>query len=149
MIMSSNLYYPTKSIIEYFEANGKQFSISDEEFVKFVEIFYVFFYIHTTQDEVTCSSETQEKRKSICSNCTYYNKGKDSCNLCGCIIKDKVIVPVEMCPMRKWNMDLDLLKTHIGKVVTFIDDFLKTQNKLISLEDHEKSFESINSETNE
>jgi hypothetical protein len=148
--MSTYSYFPSKDALEYFKSNNKQFSLSDEEFVKFVEIFYVFFYkVNIQREEITCLPETQEKRKTICGGCTHYNKDRDTCNLCGCVISDKVIVPVEICPIQKWGMDLDLLKLSIDDTIKFINVYLTDHPDILSIEEHEKSFQSTEGETNE
>jgi hypothetical protein len=150
--MSSYFYVPTKNAIDCFESNGKKFSLSDEEFSKFLEIVCVF-VDRTIAESVSApitSPEVQEKRQAVCLKCPKYNKDNGSCNLCGCFIENKIKVPVEMCPARMWGMDLSVIKSFMNETVEFIDSFLKENPGTKSLEEYQLAFRFNESdETNE
>lgn len=46
------------------------------------------------------TKKTKEERKKICDSCTHF--GGIICNVCGCIIINKVKDQEEECPMKKW-----------------------------------------------
>jgi hypothetical protein len=44
----------------------------------------------------------QQERKKICEGCENYNKEKDSCSECSCLIMRKVFYLYSDCPIGKW-----------------------------------------------
>jgi len=149
----STSYYPYQSSIDYFKNNDRQFSFSDDELAKFMEIISRF--IHKSKnnelDDIPehSSLEVIEQRKSVCANCTHYNKDKDSCNLCGCIIENKVKNPSESCPIHFWGVDNIKFKDLLVLIAEEIDQFLKDNPDAISIEEYQRTFEPTPSETNE
>jgi len=47
-----------------------------------------------------------KERMKICHSCEYLKRGfikPSECEVCGCIIRLKVRIPSEKCPMDKWD----------------------------------------------
>lgn len=129
------MYFVTSSIKEYFKSHGN-FSLTEDELIKFIEIFYVFYSITVHEDPIFSSDEVQENRNSICLKCSEYNSDDKSCNLCGCYIPDKIKKPQENCPSDKWVMDVEVLKKLILQSVRYISEHLNENS--ITIEEHQK-----------
>jgi len=130
------MYFSTHAAKEYFKTHG-QFSLTEEELIKCVEIVYVFFSITTNRNTIfTSTDEAQETRKTICSKCPEYNSEQQTCNLCGCFIPSKIKAPQERCPIDKWLMDTDTLKYLINETIRFINDEMTKNPNAITMEEH-------------
>ena len=147
----STPYYPHESFIDYFNNNDRQVSFSDDELVKFVEIFHKIINMGMNDDpRIKHSSlEVIEQRKTVCASCTHYNKGRDSCKICGCVIKNKVLNPTESCPIHFWSLDTTFFKNLIVELGNEMEQFLKDNPDVIPIEEYQRTFEPTSSETNE
>ena len=132
------MYFPTNAVKEYFKKNN-EFSLTEEELDKLVDIFYVFFAVTIGEgSDIVSPPESQEKRKSICLNCTSFNQKSLSCDICGCYIPDKITKPQERCPIDKWSMDLKLVRKLLSNTVEYINDTIKERgDDVTTIEEHE------------
>ena len=48
------------------------------------------------------SKEEKERRYSICKSCEFYNKTRDMCKKCNCIMSFKTKFEKTNCPINKW-----------------------------------------------
>lgn len=154
------MYIPSDYIKEYFEKNG-EFTVTEEEIIKFSEILSVLVSIKSKAEDSdfpsvrppVSSLKTQEHRKSICNRCPEFIKKDASCGLCGCVISDKVIDPGAKCPALRWSVEMEFFIDEISKLANFIDLKLKTaqkQNNLVYLSEHERRVnKSLSPESNE
>lgn len=134
----NSMYFSTHAAKEYFKTHG-QFSLTEEELIKVVEIVYVFFTITTNRNAIFVSTdEAQETRKNICLKCPEYNSEHQTCNLCGCFIPNKIKAPEEQCPIDKWLMDTVTLKFIINETIRYINDQMTNDPNAITLEEHHK-----------
>jgi hypothetical protein len=133
------MYFPTSAIKEYFKKH-QEFSLTEEELDKLVDIFYAFFAVIVNNNNIVSTDKTQEKRKEICLKCPSFDENSSSCNICGCFIPDKITKPSERCPIDKWTMDLKLVRELLIKTVQYIDNNIRESgDNIITIEDHEES----------
>lgn len=134
------MYFPTNAVREYFKKNH-EFSLTEEELDKLVDIFYVFFAVTIGEGaNIVSTPESQEKRKSTCLNCPSFNHQNLSCDICGCYIPDKVTKPQERCPIDKWTMDLKLVRELLSNTVSYINNSMKESgDHIITIEEHEQA----------
>lgn len=135
------MYYPRNIIKKYFLRNHHFMFNSDEEIDKLVEFLTVIFDndIKIKSKEGDCSSEVQEKRTSICLKCPHYIEKTSSCEECGCHIPSKIKRPTDSCPLQKWNIDYEYIKTVVKETNEYIETYLKEKgDNLITIEEHEE-----------
>lgn len=132
------MYYPRKIIKEYFDKD-KEFRFSDEELNKIIEVFFIFFDEILPNKYDFTSEETQEKRKSICVKCPDYVSESSSCNLCGCIIPNKIKKPPERCPVDRWTVDYDFVRDTLKESVEYIHKHLEESgDNVTTIEEHQE-----------
>jgi hypothetical protein len=131
-------YRPFQKTLDYFNNQG-EFTFTDDEIVKFTEIFSFIKHKVDNNDEIneTASPETMEQRKATCRSCVHYNAKHDGCKLCGCRIEQKVTKPSEKCPRQLWGFDLLYFKELFSGFAselnqTLQDPFVQTIEKLAS-----------------
>jgi hypothetical protein len=52
-------------------------------------------------EQVYASPEEMDRRKAICANCEYWKDNR--CLQCGCLLKAKIKLQTESCPVGKWK----------------------------------------------
>lgn len=65
-----------------------------------MEIFMVINYI---KEKYKLSDE----RMAICNECEHLKKDSKKCELCGCFMEYKTMLPFAACPIGKWNAEED------------------------------------------
>jgi hypothetical protein len=48
------------------------------------------------------SDEEVNRRKSICNECSFFNKAQERCSKCGCYMAIKTYLKSATCPIGKW-----------------------------------------------
>ena len=66
-------------------------------------------FLNTSTDVITqldqglfVENHSQKERLSICFDCDSYNKQRDLCKECGCIMRMKTKLNAAKCPLLKW-----------------------------------------------
>jgi membrane protease subunit (stomatin/prohibitin family) len=58
--------------------------------------------IQQLDEGLFAENTSQKERLSICFDCDSYNKRRDLCKECGCIMRMKTKLNAAKCPLHKW-----------------------------------------------
>lgn len=137
-----NSYRPFQKTLEYFRNHG-EYSLTDDEIMKIVEIFSYIQHKTNAGEDITevGSPETIEERKATCSKCIHYNPENDRCKLCGCVINEKVIKPGEKCPRQLWGFDVRSFKDLFLEISKEIEEILRDRGTITIEQNAERAKE--------
>lgn len=77
--------------------------------VKFSSPFRVFaalcrsLYAQARGYEILSSSAVEADRLGLCFACDQYDEPDEQCRKCGCLVRAKVLLATEKCPIGKWK----------------------------------------------
>jgi len=68
-------------------------------------------------DQLFCSNELRDERKSICEGCEMRDPMQNMCLSCGCQLQYKIPFAASECPLQKWGMDSATIEAEVIKRV--------------------------------